>query len=539
MRILLAYVTDCPDPSLTNSETDFTSLLPIGLCSLHALLRSRGFEVTLANLTGTSEQDYAALLQQTLPDLLGFSHWTHNRHSTYHYARFAKKVLPACRIILGGGHATHQAELILQRHPEIDLIVAGEAEQTLPELLQALQAKSAALQSIPGLVLRSTGEPLRTPARLPLQFLDTLQFPAAHLRDALNVDLSLQPEFISTSRGCPAACNFCASPAFWGQRVRYRSAASVAAEMRFVRDEYGLIYLSLRDDTFTADRRRTVELCREMIESRLNVFWNCQSRVEAIDRPTLEWMRKAGCECIQLGVESGSERMLHLLGKRIKPSQVVKAAELIHQAGIQLSVYLISGIPGETDTDRRQTIDLINAIMPDDVQAAPLAYYPGTTLFKQAVKDGTVPDDLFETNHHDAVLAQRDGQRQVDRLLSRTAGFRYLQSVRQLQGIQREQGFSAVTAMHQGDLQQSLGNRAAAEAQYRQLTTHEPDHPWGWYLLAELLEQQGRTRDAAGCYERVLQLVPRHLPSQQGLQRTNAKKATEFSSAAFQTSAPD
>lgn len=518
MRILLAYVTDRSTAPSTNGETDFTTLLPIGLCSLHALLRSLGVDVTLANLSNSSEQDYTALLQHAKPDLIGFSHWTHNRHSSYRYARFSKTILPDSTIMLGGGHATHQAELILQRHPEIDLIITGEAEQTLQELVHALQARTS-LETIPGLVLRHKGEVMRTLPRQPLQSLDELPFPATYLHEAINVDLALQPEFISTSRGCPAACSFCASPAFWGRRVRYRSASSVVDEMRFIRDRFGLIYLSLRDDTFTADRRRTVELCRTMIESRLNIFWNCQSRVEAIDSATLEWMRRAGCECIQLGVESGSERMLQLLGKRIRPDQVIHAAELIHRAGIHLSIYLISGIPEETEADRHKTISLVSTIMPDDLQIAPLAYYPGTALFDQAASNGLVRADLFESSRQTAVLAQLNGQNQVDRLLSRTDGFRYLQDIGQLQTIQRKAAYSAVTAMILGDLQQSRGNDTAAEAQYRQLTLRQPDHPWGWYLLAELLEQRGSTSEAAHCYERVLQLVPQHRPSQDSLQR--------------------
>jgi len=516
MRTLLAYTAAPAHDNQTGD--DFEALLPIGLCSLHALLCSQNIPVTLANFTGMTDQAAATVLRSLSPDVVGLSQWTHNRHETIHMARLVKKTLPGCIVILGGGHATHQADLILQQHPEVDLIVIGEAERTLPELLEALRTGDP-LHDIPGLALRINGTPQRTSHRPALNELDSLPFPSSHLHKAINIDCALQAEFISTSRGCPANCRFCASPSFWGRRVRYRSARSVADEMLFIREQYGLIYLSLRDDTFTADRRRTVALCRELIDRQVHIFWNCQSRVEAIDAQTLEWMRKAGCECVQLGVESGSEHILQMLGKRITPEQIIQAADLIHNAGMHLSVYLISGIPEENNADRQQTINLVKKIRPDDLQIAPLAYYPGTALFDTAVSAGLLPAGLFESNLSRALLAQRDGQQQVDRLLARTARYRHTNTAENLSSIQQRQGFSAVTAMMAGDQYTAEGNMKAAENQYLLMTANESDHPWGWYLLGELYEQQQKKAAAVRCYRKVLDLIPLHGPSSEGLRR--------------------
>lgn len=515
MHTLLAYITAS---SRNHRPGDFETLLPIGLCSLYALLRSRGMPATLANLCGMDNRAIVDLLLQHRPSVVGLSLWTHNRHATLQLAGLIRQTLPETIILLGGGHATHQAELILRRHPEVDLIATGEAEQTLLELLEALDNGSP-LSTVPGLVIRDNGMIRHTGQRPPWPDLDSLPFPALWLHEAINVDHPLQAEFISSSRGCPAACSFCASPAFWGRRVRYRSAGSVAEEMRYLRDHYGLLYLSLRDDTFTADRRRTVALCRELIDRRVNIFWNCQSRVEAIDRETLTWMRQAGCECVQLGVESGSPAMLKLLGKRIMPDQVVKAAELIRQSGMQLSVYLISGIPEESDADRQQTINLIKRIRPDDLQVAPLAYYPGTALFEAAVRAGKVAETLFETSRDEAVLAAPNGQQQVRRLLTRTAQYHNRCSMQQLLAIQADAGYSAVTAMQAGDRYAADGDPHQAEQQYCQITRNEPDHPWGWFLLAELYEQHDQLKLAADCYRQLLKLVPRHRPAAEALLR--------------------
>lgn len=521
MQILLAYTTTSTPARKSGA---FESLLPIGLCSLHALLRSRNIPVNLANLSGLPDRTITTLLRQLKPTIVGLSQWTHNRHATIRLAGLVKQTLPGCLVMLGGGHATHQADLILQQHPEVDLIIPGEAEQTLLKLLEAI-SNGTELHNIPGLVLRQNGQIRHTGLQPAWKELDLLPFPASYLREALYTDAQTQAEFISSSRGCPAACNFCASPSFWGRRIRYRSAASVAQEMRFIREQFGLIYLSLRDDTFTADRRRTIAFCKELIEQRVNVFWNCQSRVEAIDQETLGWMRRAGCECIQLGVESGSPTILKQLGKRITPEQVVKAADLIHAAGLQLSIFLITAIPEETDKDRLQTIELTRRIRPDDLQVAPLAYYPGTALYDDAVAQGTLAADLFETNGDEAVLACKDGPSQVDRLLTRLGRFKHRGSARLLETLQQHDGYSAVTAMQLGDLYLAEGRLQLAEEQYCSITTREPDHPWGWYLRGELYEQSGSKRDAVACYQRVKELVPFHAPSLEGLKRLGHKKS--------------
>lgn len=515
MHTLLAYTTSASDK---HQHGSFELLLPLGLCSLHSLLRSRGLPVTLANLAGIPKMKITDLLLRIKPSVVGLSQWTHNRHATMDLAQLIKQTLPGCMILLGGGHATHQAELILQRHPEVDLVVTGEAEQTLLELLDAIQ-NNLSFNEIPGLVLRKNGAPCRTQPRTPLAGLDDLPFPSTWLHEAIHTDIQLQAEFISSSRGCPAACRFCASPGFWGRHVRARSAVSVADEMRFIRDQFGLIYLSLRDDTFTSDRNRTVALCQELIERRINIFWNCQSRVEVIDCATLDWMRRAGCECVQLGVESGSPDILKKLGKQTTPDKIIRAADLVRQAGMQLSVYLITGIPEETDADKQQTISLIKRMQPDDLQVAPLAYYPGTALFEAAVSNGKIQADLFETNKDQAVLAQPDGHMQVERLLARTGRYRQGCSVSHLLTVQKQQGYSAVTAMQTGDRYAAAGDLRQAEKQYRQMTLNEPDHPWGWFLLGELREQSGQKPEAAICYRKVLELVPRHQPSAEGIER--------------------
>lgn len=513
MTILLAYSSGTTTPHESGS---FSDLLPIGLCSLHSVLRTAGHKAHLANLSGMQQAEVRRLLQHLKPDLVGFSQWTHNRHATLDLARLTKKLRPTCTVMLGGGHATHQAEALLAQHPEIDLIVCGEGEETLLELIAAIRDKRP-LSSVAGLAVRDGQQILKTTARPRIKDLDSLPFPARYLHEAIGVDLDLQPQFISTSRGCPSACRFCSSPTFWGRTVRTRSPASVVDEFRFQRQQFGMLYLSLRDDTFTADRRRTIELCQRLLEQRVNLFWNCQTRVEAVDEEVLIWMKRAGCECIQLGVESGSPRILQELGKRITPEQVISACDAVHRVGLQLSIYLIAGVPDESTADRQATLKLVQRIKPHDLQVAPLAYYPGTALHSAALRHRQIPADLFEQTRDDALLALPDGNRRADRLLDEAGKPAPLLNSRSIAAIKQRIGYCAVTCLQAGDHYLHQGAWKRAETEYREITNNEPDHPWGWLLLAELYDQTDRHAEALTCYRRLLQLVPNHRQARQRL----------------------
>ena len=127
-------------------------------------------------------------------------------------------------------------------------------------------------------------------------------------------------------------------------------------EIKYIRDRYGLIYFSIRDDTFTADRERAIDFCRLLLAERVFVVWNCQSRVNYVDEELLGWLKRAGCECVQLGVETGSPRLLRELGKAIRPEQTIRAADAVRRVGLNLSIYLITGIPGETDLELQETL---------------------------------------------------------------------------------------------------------------------------------------------------------------------------------------
>lgn len=505
-------------PAASGTNDPFLSLLPVGVGSLVATLRSGGFTTKAANLAGLSPRGVRAILMRERPDLLGISVMTHNRHEAMSLANLAKELNPSCFVVCGGPHATHRYREMLAISPDLDAIVLGEGEETLLEMVTLLQkSRDIHLDSIRGLALRSSSGIIVTPLRPPVADLDALPPAWSGFEGGINIDIRSQLEFLITSRGCPAACTFCNSPLFWGKNLRFRSPRSMVDEIRAIRDRYGLIYFAIRDDTFTADRRRVIEFCRLLIEERLVILWNCQSRVTAVDEQMLLIMRKAGCDCIQYGIESGSPKILKALGKRITPEQILSAAHMTRRVGIRLSIYLITGVPGETDYELRETLRLLDSIRADDGQVSPLAYYPGTRLYDSAVSQGEIPADLFERSSEEALYARNDsfGVSATKRLLQKIEATAETSAPdRNIFGeIQQYTGYNYAGTIARGEYLEEQGDTGGAEQAYREIIRQEPQNPWGWLLLGELRRDVGRVKEAIEAFTTLAELVPTHLPA--------------------------
>ena len=516
MKILLSYISGA-----TNREDPYLNLLPSGLCYLQATLREAGFDAILINFSGCSDAQIMRRLHDVKPDIVGISQWTHNRHHSLNLAQLIRTNFPHCTIIMGGGHATFCYSDILGADSPVDIVVRGEGEATLLEIVSRI-CDGREWKSVHGIAYFNAGEVVVTPPRDALSDLDLVPFQARYLEHSIGVDQPLQAEFILTSRGCPSACRFCSSPDFWNRKVRFRSPINIADEIRYIRNRFGLIYFSIRDDTFTADRRRTIDFCKLLIERKAYILWNCQSRVNTLDKELLYWMKQAGCECIQIGVESGSPRILDMLGKTITPKQVEDAAAMVHECGINLSVYLISDVPGETEADTQKTIDLIRRIRPDDGYVSPLAYFPGTRFFVDSCDTGAIDGAIFAHAPESAVYAAGKPGKNSRRLLKvleasapdRTSGY--------YRWYKGDTGYCYTANILEGELLLQVGDRNGAERAFVEITEQEPGNPWGWFLLGELYREQGDVSTAQRCYQRTLEIVPAHEPARRAIK---AKKS--------------
>lgn len=523
-RTLLAY-----SAPRSGFGDEWMTFLPIGLGYLQAMLKSRELPCRVANLSGKGRKEVLAYFRAQNPAVVGISMFTFNRKRSYELLTWAREACPQAILLAGGPHPTHLAEEVFEDCPALDAIVAGEGETVLLGLAERLRTApgSELWRHTPGLILREG----RTLPQPPLEDLDAVGIPAEHLEaDFLN-DVG-QLAYLSTSRGCPATCNFCNTPEFWGTSIRFRSSDSVLRELRLLREQHGLTYFSFRDDTFTANRDRVLKLMAGIQGSGLHPLWNCQSRVNLVDEDRLVAMKRAGCEFMQFGVEHGSERVLALLDKGTNLRHARRALGLVRKVGMNLGIYLITGIPGETWADVEETAAFIQDTRPSDCQISPLALYPGTRMFDQYRAEGRIHRDFYRASGDAEIFARVDAHtekalRHLDQAAQRAKGksrFSPAEFAQQKAWL----GFCAVTNLLCGEAAEEEGRWTEAEADYTEITRREPANPWGFLKRALLWEKQGQAAKARADLAEVLALAPGNpeateLATLWGLNRSKAR----------------
>ncbi|HUS87847.1 MAG TPA: radical SAM protein [Desulfosporosinus sp.] len=183
-----------------------------------------------------------------------------------------------------------------------------------------------------------------------------------------------------SSRGCPFQCSFCVASQMFGAKFRGRSPKNVVDELEWLKNEYGAEGVSFHDDSLTLDRKRIIDICDEIISRQIGVPWGCQTRVDTVSKEILAKMKKANCDEISFGVESGCQRILDAVGKKVSVEQCEKAVKWAKEEGLYVAVSTIIGYPGETKESMMQTLDLMRRIDPDDAWLCIATPYPGTEL---------------------------------------------------------------------------------------------------------------------------------------------------------------
>ncbi len=501
MHTLLLY--SAPE----NSQDAWMNFLPIGLGSLQAMLKSRGFSCRIANVSDMSRTQILAYIKAQKPDVIGVSMFTFNRGRSMELLEWAHQACPQAVLITGGPHPSHLASDVFAHCPHLNAIVKGEGEGALLELVKRL-SQGQAFGDIPGLITRNGEVPGQGSV---IENLDDIGMTVDFFETDF-VDEKTQLAYVSTSRGCPGSCTFCNTPEFWGNHIRFRSAQSVALELEKLRHQHGILYFSFRDDTFTTRKSRTLELMDRIQKSGLYPVWNCQSRVNVIDEERLVAMKRAGCEFIQFGVEHGSERVLKLLDKGTKLDQVRQSLALVRKIGLNLGVYLITGIPEETWEDVQASGRIIKETRPHDVQISPLALYPGTRLFEGYRKQGLIRKDFFNKQGDVEVFARVDAhtRKALDHLsaVASSVQAKAAYTPAEIQTQKRFLGYCAVTNLIYGESLEQGGHFAEAETEYQEILRQEPDNPWGWLKRGQVRLTLGKKKGAQEDFKELLRLAP-------------------------------
>ena len=396
MKILLVY------PYFLDNRIDEedVSAIPMGLYYVGAMLRANGYAVDILNghNLGQAPHRIYQVLGDKRPDVVGFSILHANRWGGIDIARMVKKVNPNATVVFGGVGATFLWEHFLTHFPEIDYVVRGEGEHSFLELIRFLEKKKGRMPThIDGLAFRKKGKPFKTKDREQVADLDSLPMPADHFTF----------QHISLTRGCPAGCTFCGSPAFWKRRVRFHSADYFVSQMEMLREK-GVTFFFVSDDTFTLKRELVIDICRRIVERRLDIVWAAISRVDCVDEEMLGWMRRAGCTQISYGVESGSRELRDLYHKRISEAAICRAFDLTVRSGIMARAYFIYGAPGESDQTIDESLALLRRIRPLSAIFYILDLFPGTALYEDYKQRTGATDDIWLDRVEDMLYFETD-----------------------------------------------------------------------------------------------------------------------------------
>lgn len=379
------------------SKVDFKTP-PIGLAYLASVLRENGFRVRIIDnvVERLSLDEIVKKVRDST--LVGITTTTPTFNKALEYARKIKSVLENVFIVLGGIHVSFMPYSAL-KHDFVDGVCIGEGEYTLLETVERLE-KGRSLEGVKGLIYKEDGKVIDNGRREFIRNLDELPFPAYDLLPLDKYSIlgqRLEHFPIMSSRGCPFGCRYCASSKFMGRMFRARSAENVADEIEWLVDKFKARFIGFGDDTFTLNKRRVLELCKEIKERGLDVEWSCSSRVDTINGEILKEMKKAGCNCIYYGVESANPKILNeFYRKRIKLDQVVDAVKRTKENEILTVCSFIIGAPMESRDDILRTLKFSIKLDPDYAQYSILTPYPGTEIYEEAKEKGWLLTENFD-----------------------------------------------------------------------------------------------------------------------------------------------
>ncbi len=375
---------------------------PLGTLYAAAVMREAGFDVSFFDpMFADSPSAIIPPLEKEKPEYLvivddGFNYLTkmcltNMREAAFEMISLAKQ--KGCTVIVNSSDSTDHFEKYLDHGA--DFIVTGEVEISLKELIRKINTGSAVVESLEGIIFRKNNQTVVTKKRNVLNDLDTLPSPAWDLMDIKQYKsrwLQRSGYFslnMSTTRGCPFKCNWCAKP-IYGNRYNVHSPERVVEELKMLQSTYGANHFWMTDDIFGLKPGWITRFSELVQKEKLKIKFKIQSRVDLLlQEDNIKALSNAGCETVWVGAESGSQKILDAMDKGTKVEQIYLASRLLKKQKINVAFFLQFGYPGETREDIQQTINLVMEIMPDDIGVSVSYPLPGTKFYESVKNELT------------------------------------------------------------------------------------------------------------------------------------------------------
>lgn len=291
------------------------------------------------------------------------------------------------KVVIGGVHPTFMPYMTLVE-TKADYVICGEGEIVIPKLL--LQGNNQGLKGVYSLnELKDENTPFEKAERV--NNLDDLPFPdweqmqpATYPHAPMGMVAKSYPlAVMMSSRGCPYGCVYCAGSNFYDRKVRFRSAENVVAEMKLLKEKYGVKEIQFMDDNLILKREHAVDICNLILKEKLDVIWSCPNgiRADSLDYELASLMKKAGCYLVTIGVESANPQILKNINKGETIETIEKAIKAAHKAGLIINGAFVLALPGDTMETMRETIDFAKRMPLDRAFFTLMDVLPGCEIW--------------------------------------------------------------------------------------------------------------------------------------------------------------
>jgi radical SAM superfamily enzyme YgiQ (UPF0313 family) len=363
--------------------------VPLGILYISSWLEKNNYPNEVFDSTFSSFEKLCATLLRTRPEVIGIYTNLMTKINVLRIIRFirSKSELHNCRIVLGGPEVRNHTEKFLSHGA--DFIVLGEGEETMLELVRFLDKKTTRfISEVEGIAYLEKQAVKKTAERQKLKNLDELPMP-----NRLKVDLSLyfsawkekhgtSAISVNTMRGCPYTCRWC-SRAVYGQSYRRRSPRHVVEEMKWIKTNYNVDSIWFVDDVFTISHKWLEEFASLVKNEDAIIPFECITRADRLDEQVISHLVSAGCFRVWIGAESGSQKIIDAMDRRVEVKQVQQMIRLAQQHGLQAGTFIMVGYPGETREDINQTVQHLKKADPDLFTITVAYPIKGTELYTE------------------------------------------------------------------------------------------------------------------------------------------------------------
>ena len=378
------------------------NVFPYGLGYIAAIAEKHGHEVTVFDQAVTHKSDaelYNFIRNEGPFDLIGLGFQAAYFHTVKLTAKAIRDACGKTPFVLGGSAPTASPEFFLNEFNS-DFILTGETEQSLPGFFEMIEGQLEP-EKVNGLYWKEKNKVKSTPKGKPVKELDSIPFPAWDLFDMKSYTFPRRVAGINhlvngfgmmTTRGCPYSCKFCyrMEPGF-----RLRSIENCMEEIKILTNQYGINYIKFDDELFMSRKKRTLEFCDAILKSGINLKWACAGRFNIADREQIRAMKKSGCVQIGFGLESGDQKILDEMDKKMKVEQIYEVANICKEEGLLINVPSMFGLPGDNKDSIRKTVDAVIASTTwhNRRTIRPMQPYPGSWYWNYCVENGLIKDE--------------------------------------------------------------------------------------------------------------------------------------------------